>query len=351
MTEEKYMSRALKLALKGQSHTNPNPLVGAILVKNNKVIGEGFHEKFGKAHAEINAINQAGKEAKDSTLFVNLEPCYRTGNTPPCTDAIIKAGISKVVFASKDPRQKSSAKILENARIEVSDGTLKQEADFLNRKFLYFANTNLPYITIKFAASLDGKLATKTYDSKWITNEKARKYSRLLRAENQAILVGSNTVTEDNPHLGTKQKHKQDPLRIILDSALKTSIDSKVYRDSNAIVVASNKASNNKIKEFQNRNINVHKLNKDKIEVKDLLQYLAKQKIISVLVEGGGEVIGSFIDNKAANEIYAFYAPIIIGGKGPSITGAGIEKVKDALKIKSQEFKKFDDNLMIHGLL
>lgn len=352
MPEERYMSRALQLASRGKSWTNPNPLVGAVLVKNNKIIGEGFHKKFGEAHAEVEAIVAAGKEAEESTLFVNLEPCSHYGNTPPCTETIIKAGIKKVIYGSSDPSQQKSSRILLNVGIEIIPGILRSESDFLNRKFLYFAQKSLPYITVKFAASLDGKLATKTHGSKWITNEQARKYARGLRPEHQAVLVGSNTIARDNPHLGARGKNKKDPIRIVLDTELKTSVDSKVYRDSNAIVFTGKKARERDIKEFRDKNITVHQFASEKIGINDVLKYLANQKIISILVEGGGEVIGSFADSGFVNEIYAFYAPIIIGGRqSRSISGAGIEKVKDAMTIKNPKIKKFNNNFLIYGLL
>lgn len=352
MGDEKFMRRALRLAIKGESWTNPNPLVGAVLVKNNKIVGEGFHKKFSETHAEVNAIANAGKDAKGSTLLVNLEPCSHHGNTPPCTDAIINAGIKKVVYSSADPAQKKSSKILADAGIEIVPGILRTESDFLNRKFLYFYEHKLPYITVKFAVSLDGKLASKTYDSKWITNDQARKYARSLRAGHQAILIGSNTVLRDDPHLGVKVKNKKDPLRIVLDTELKTPIDSKVCRDSNAVIFTGRKASGTKIKKFSDKNITVHKSGSKKVEIEEVLKYLANQKIVSVLVEGGGEVIGSFADNKMINELYVFYAPIIIGGdKARSVSGAGIGKIQEALKIKNPKVRKFDDNFLIYGLV
>lgn len=352
MPEEKFMRQAFKLAVEGESWTNPNPLVGAILVKNNRVMGEGFYEKFSGAHAEVNAIADAGKDAKGSTLLVSLEPCSHYGNTPPCTDAIIEAGIKKVFYSSNDPSQKQSLKILAAAGIEVVPDIFKAEGDFLNRKFLHFVKNKLPYVTVKFAVSLDGKLASKTYDSKWITNDQARKYARTLRAEHQAVLVGSNTVLKDDPHLGSRIKNRKDPIRIVLDTELKTSIDSKVYRDSNAIVFVGKKASEAKIKDFQDKKITVRQLKSEKIEIREVLRCLADQKIISVLVEGGGEVIASFIDIKMINEIYAFYAPIIIGGsEARSISGQGIDKIQDAMKIKDPKLKKFNDNFLIYGLV
>jgi len=352
MPEEKFMRRALELAAQGESWTNPNPLVGAVLVKNNKIVGEGFHEKFGENHAEVKAIANAGEDAKGSTLFVNLEPCSHHGKTPPCTDAIIKAGIKKVVYASSDPSQGKPADILSDAGIKITGDVLKDEADSLNRRFLYFIKNNLPYITIKFASSLDGKLASKTFDSKWITNGEARIYARSLRAEHQAILVGSNTVVQDNPHLGVRSKDMKDPLRIVLDTELKSSIDSQVYRDSNVIVFTGNKAPGPKMQKFRGKNINVHVFNTEKINIEQVLQYLAEQKIISVLVEGGGEVIGSFADSGFINEVYAFYAPILVGGKeSPAIFGEGVKDIKDAMRIRNPKTKKFGDNFLIYGLV
>ncbi|MEX2014411.1 MAG: bifunctional diaminohydroxyphosphoribosylaminopyrimidine deaminase/5-amino-6-(5-phosphoribosylamino)uracil reductase RibD [Candidatus Saccharimonadales bacterium] len=352
MLEKEFMRRALKLASKGESWTNPNPLVGAVLVKNNKVISEGFHEKFGGNHAEVNAIAHAGKNAGGSTLFVNLEPCSHYGNTPPCTDAIIKAGIKKVIYGSSDPSQHKSSEILTNAGIEVISGVLKAEADFLNRQFLYYARNKLPYVTLKFAASLDGKLATKTYDSKWITNEHTRKYARSLRASHQAVLVGSNTVLRDDPHLGAREKNKKDPIRIVLDTGLKTQVDAKVYRDSRVIVLAGKEANDTNIDKFRDKKIIVHQFGSDKIEVHEVLKYLATQKIISVMVEGGGEVIGSFADSKIVNEVCAFYAPIIVGGGNARvISGIGVEKIQEAIKIKNPKLKKIDDNFLIYGLV
>lgn len=352
MPEEKFMRRALELAKKGRSRTSPNPMVGAVLVKNGKIVGEGFHENYGEAHAEANAINQAGKDAKGSTLFVTLEPCSHYGNTPPCTEAIIRAGVKKVVYASSDPTQKKSSKILKDGGIKIVGAVLEAEADFLNRHFLYFVKNNFPYVTIKFASSLDGKLATKTFDSKWITNEKARAYARSIRAEHQAVLVGSSTVVKDNPHLGVRTKNKKDPIRIILDTKLRTPVNSQVYRDSNVIVFAGKNAQEKKIKLLLNKNIRTYKSGSDNIEIKDVLEQLAKLKIISVLVEGGGKTLGSFVDDKAVNEVYGFYAPIIVGGeKARSLSGEGIEKIKDALKIKNSKLKRFDDNFLIHGLV
>jgi diaminohydroxyphosphoribosylaminopyrimidine deaminase/5-amino-6-(5-phosphoribosylamino)uracil reductase len=199
---------------------------------------------------------------------------------------------------------------------------------------------------------LDGKLATKTHDSKWITNDNARKYARGLRASHQTVLVGSNTVLRDDPHLGARNVKKKDPTRIVLDTELKTPINSKVYRDSNAIVLAGKKVSAAKINQFRDKKITVHQFDSEKIEIHEVLKYLAAQKIISILVEGGGEVIGSFVDSKLVNEVYAFYAPIIVGGgKARSISGIGVEKIQEAIKIKNPKLKKIDDNFLIYGLV
>src|SRR3989344_2010898 len=220
----KFLKETLKLAKKGLGKVNPNPMVGAVIVKNNKIIGKGYHKKFGYPHAEIEALKNCQQNPKGATLYVNLEPCSHFGKTPPCADAIIKAGIKKVVCCTQDPNPKALGK----TGIEISFGLLEQEARQLNEAFFTFHEKKRPFIAIKFAASLDGKIATQRGDSKWITNEKARKYSRALRKQYQAVLVGINTVLKDNPHLG-------DSLRIILGS--KIPKNSQVLRNKNILII------------------------------------------------------------------------------------------------------------------
>lgn len=308
--DKKILLQTLKLAKKGLGWTNPNPMVGAIIVKNGRIIGKGYHKKFGFPHAEIEALRNC-QQAKSATLYINLEPCTHFGKTPPCVDEIIKAGIKKVVCCSLDPNLKTHGKgvaKLKQAGISVKIGLLEDEARKLNEAFFIFHEKKRPFVAIKFAASLDGKIATHTGDSKWITNEKARRYGRSLRAQYQAVLVGKNTFLKDHPHLGARIKGKKDPLKIVLG----LSINPK--------------------------------------NIQELLSMLYKKEITSVLVEGGGKTLGSFIDAKVVDKVYAFYAPILIGGeKAVSISGKGFPTISQSLHLKNISFKKFSDNFLVTG--
>ena len=348
MNDKVFMRRAIKLARRAEGWTNPNPLVGAVIVKNGRIVGEGFHQKSGGPHAEVNAIKNAGGQAKNSTIYVSFEPCSHYGKTPPCTEAIIRGGVKKVVFACNDPAPRHSAKILRWAGLKVESGLLENEAKELNRPFLHSQQAKRPYIAVKFASSLDGKLATKTRDSKWITNEKSREFARKLRGKYQAVLVGANTVKSDNPHLGSRDSKLKDPLRIILDSDLSCPIGSQVFRDKNAVVFTTKKAPAQKVAEFEAKSIKVIKLNASKIDLKTVMDELYELNIISVFVEGGGETIGSFFDDKLVERVYAFYAPVLIGGeKAVSITGIGTSKINNSLKLAIVSRKNLGDDMLI----
>lgn len=348
-----FLKQTLKLARKGLGWTSPNPMVGAIIVKDGRVIGKGYHHMVGKNHAEVEAINSACESPTGATMFVTLEPCVIFGKTPPCTDAIIKSGIKKVVCCSLDPNKKVHGKgltKLKEAGIETSVGILEKEARLLNETFFTFHEKNRPFVAIKFAASLDGKMATRTGDSKWITNEKSRKYARGLRAEYQGLVVGINTIITDNPNLGARLKGKKDPIRIIIDPLLQILIKADVLRDKNVIIVTTNKGNEQKKEELEKNGFTVVSFQEDFIKIPDLLSELSKKEIISVLVEGGGETLGNFIDSGAVDKAYLFQAPIIIGGRQAiSIGGEGAETVNKALHLKNISYRKFDDNLLTTG--
>lgn len=349
-----FLSHALRLAKKGIGRTYPNPLVGAVIVKNGKIIGHGYHKKAGFPHAEQEALKGVTESPKGATLYVNLEPCDHQGKTPPCTNAIIQAGIKKVICCTLDPNPlvhgKGLAKLQANG-IETSVGLLEKEARSLNEAFFSFHEKKRPFIAIKFATSLDGKIATKTKDSKWITNEKARIFARKLRSEYQAILVGINTVLLDNPHLGTRRKGRPDPIRIILDSTLKIPFESQVLRDTNIIIATTRKANKEKKKKLLENGITILTFETNTISLKVLLNELYKREIINVLVEGGSSTIGSFVDEKLVDSIYAFYAPVIIGGeKGLSaVGGQGSDSIANAMRFSSMSFRYFGDNYVIYG--
>ena len=349
-----FLKETLKLAKEGIGWTNPNPMVGAVLVKNGKIIGKGCHKRVGSAHAEIEAIKSSKENVEGATLYVNLEPCNHFGRTPPCVDKIIKAQISHVVCCTLDPNPKVSGKgvaKLKKAGIAVSVGVLQDQARILNETFFSFHEKNRPFIALKFASSLDGKIATKTGESKWITNEKARTFAKRLRSQYQAVLVGVNTVIYDNPYLGVRDKTKKDPLRIILDPNLRVPLESQVLRDNNVLIVTTSLASEKKIELLKQKGITILILKNKEILLKDLLNYLKEQEIISVLVEGGGKTLGIFIDERLFDKVYAFYAPIIIGGKEgvSAIGGSGASYIKDAVRLKNLTLKKFDDNMLIIG--
>lgn len=349
-----YIKEALKFAKKGMGWTNPNPMVGAVIVKNGKIIGKGYHRKVGLPHAEIEAINNAKTNVKGATLYVNLEPCIHYGRTPPCVGVIIKSGIKRVVCSILDPNPRVHGKgieLLKNAGIEVSVGILEKEARELNEAFFTFHKKERPFIAIKFAASLDGKIATKTGDSKWITNEQARKFARNLRSQYQAILVGINTILRDDSHLGVRLKGKKDPLRIILDSRLRILLGSQVLRDNNVLIVTTKMADKEKLETLHKKGVEVISVDSEKISLSNLLSELRQREIISLLIEGGGKTLGSFVDAKLVDKVYAFYAPIIIGGKEAidSISGEGVKNIAEAIYLKSMSFKRFADNLLIIG--
>lgn len=325
--DEYFLRLALKLAKKGLSWTWPNPMVGAVLVKNGKIIGKGYHKKVGFPHAEIEAMCQGRTLTQGATLYVNLEPCSHFGRTPPCVDTIIQSGIERVVCCTLDPNPKVSGKGVEKlkqAGIEVKVRVLEKETQKLNESFFTFHIKKRPFVAIKFAASLDGKIATYTGDSKWITNEKARRFARRLRGEYQAILVGTNTVLQDDPHLGTRIKGLKDPIRIILDPYAKIPKTAQVLRDKNVIII------------------------NEQITIANLLENLKEREIISILVEGGGKMIGSFVDEGLVDKAYAFHAPIIIGGEKAvnSVGGRGFATIKEALHFKDVSFRKFNDTLL-----
>ncbi len=352
-SDELYIAETLKLATKGRGWTNPNPMVGAVIVKKGKVIGQGHHRRAGTEHAEVVALKSCTSDPRGATLYVNLEPCSHLGKTPPCTDAIIKAGIQRVVCSTLDPNPAVHGQgrdQLKAANIEFSLGIFAQEAKELNECFFSFHQKGRPFIAIKFASSLDGKMATKTGDSSWITNDSAREYARRLRAEYQAILVGSKTALHDDPHLGVRHKSAKDPLRIILDSRLRLSRDAQVLRDSNVLLVTTTRAPSEKVHYYQQQGFEVVVFKGSFIPLNVLMKKLHTMNIISVFVEGGGTIIGSFIDDMLVDKVYAFYAPVIIGGaKASHIGGDGKTEMSNAIRLQDVTFKRFNDNFLITG--
>jgi diaminohydroxyphosphoribosylaminopyrimidine deaminase/5-amino-6-(5-phosphoribosylamino)uracil reductase len=351
--DEQFMDSALKLARQAKGWTNPNPMVGAVIVKGGKIISRGYHRRAGSPHAEIEAMEAAGANLAGATLYVNLEPCAHYGRTPPCVEAIIRAGISRVVCATADPNPKVSGRGLEQLRaagIDVTVGPRSAQAEKLNEAFFVFHTKQRPFTVLKFAASLDGKLATRGGDSKWITNEQARAFARGLRAEYQAVLVGINTVLRDDPQLGARRAGRKDPLRVIIDSRLQLPLGSQVLRDNNVLVATTAGTPTGKKRLLERRGVQVLSFPGKTVPIAKLAAALGKQEIISLLVEGGGQILGSFIDEGIADKVYAFYAPLLVGGaKAVSIQGRGADKMQSATRLANLNFKRFQDNFLVSG--
>ena len=352
-SDETFMREALRLAEKGAGWTNPNPMVGAVIVKGRRIIARGFHKRAGRSHAEVEALKEAGEEARGATLYVNLEPCTHFGKTPPCVDAIIQAGIKCVVCATKDPNPRVNGKgiaRLRNAGIPVYVGASAKEAKTLNEAFFTFHQKKRSFIALKYAASLDGKLSTRTGDSKWITNRAARAHARSLRGSYQAVLVGIKTVLSDDPHLGVRARGKKDPIRVVLDPRLRIPLYARVLRDRNVILATSRSTPQYKKNILEKRGVTVLSFKGRKIPLRALVAELSKRNIVSILVEGGGKIIGSFLDERLFDRVYAFYAPVLIGGKDAStIEGRGAQTLRGASHLNDVSVMRFGDNTLTSG--
>lgn len=355
-SDQFYMKLALMLARKGMEGASPNPLVGSVVVKNDKVVGEGYHKRYGEAHAEVNALNNAGKKAKGATLYLNLEPCCHFGKTPPCTDAVIKAGIKRVVAGMTDPNPKVSGKgfdALRNAGIEVHTGVLEEECRKLNEAFTKRVTTGRPFVILKTAASLDGKTATKYRESKWITSEASRSHVHKLRKQVDAIMTGIGTVLADDPLLTPRiGRVKKLPLRVVVDSLLRVPASAKVA-GVNTLFVTTDNAPAEKVEflESQKSQVEIFKSMNSKVDMTLVMDYLGKRGINSVLVEAGPELSGSLLREGLVDKVVFFYAPKIIGGAGSPgmVGGGGIEKLSDAIQLRDIKIKKFSDDIMIEG--
>ena len=354
MSDSKYMQLALNLAKKGVGKTSPNPLVGAVVVKNGKIIGTGYHRKAGEEHAELIALKDVGRKIKSATLYVNLEPCCHFGHTPPCTDEIINSGIEKVVCAMIDPNPKVNGKGIESLKrnkIKVEVGLLENEAKNLNEIYIKYITSGLPFVILKWASTLDGKIATLEGDSKWISNEESRKLAHKLRSRVDAVLVGVKTVIKDNPELGTRLVRGKNPIKIILDTKGRIPLDSEIVSNagSQRTILATVCA---KKENFKNTGLELWKLRENKNGQVDLLEFLKKageNKISSILVEGGQKVLTSFMKVKLADKIYCFMAPKIIGRGLETFGNLAVSKISDSFELKDSEIKKIEDNVLITG--
>ncbi|WP_457755695.1 bifunctional diaminohydroxyphosphoribosylaminopyrimidine deaminase/5-amino-6-(5-phosphoribosylamino)uracil reductase RibD [Thermodesulfatator indicus] len=354
-----FMRIALKEGRKGLGRTSPNPPVGAVVVKDGQIVGKGYHRLAGTPHAEVHALREAGEKARGATIYVTLEPCNHYGKTPPCTQAILKAGIKRVVIGARDPNPKAQggADFLRVNGLEVTTGILAEECAELCRFFLKTVKERRPWIIAKAAMSLDGRIATRTGDSKWITGEKARRFGHRLRHICDAILVGKNTVLKDDPLLTCRLKGGKNPVRIILDSKLSLPLDRQVFlnKEAQTVVACNNEAPRNKEKELKKLGVIVWRLpvENSQVDLKALLKRALNQDILSILVEGGAEVHGSFFDQGLVDEIAFFYGPVIIGGKSSpcAIGGDGSALLAQASRLSKFSFKRLGDSLLVRGYL
>lgn len=357
--DEKYMRLAMQLAGNAIGRTSPNPLVGAVIVKDNRVVGCGWHRKAGTPHAEVHALNQAGELAQGADVYVTLEPCAHYGKTPPCSKALVEAKVKNVYGGLLDVNPKVAGKgfkILEDAGIHVEYGFLQDELRKQNEVFFKWIEHKKPFIILKAAMTLDGKIATATGQSKWITNETSRAYGYKLRDIYDGIMVGINTVIEDNPMLTARVDGGKNPIRIVVDSSLKIDINANVVQDKSAktIVATTDKADKDKILKLQAQDVDVIVVDKDendKVDIEKLLDILGQQNICSILVEGGATLSGSFVAKKLVDKVYFFIAPKIIGGKEAKtpVAGTGILNLQEALALKDIQIEKLEEDVLIIG--
>ena len=347
------------LAAQAQGRTAPNPLVGCVIVKGDQIVGEGWHEGPGLDHAEIAALKSAGNKARGATCYVTLEPCNHTGRTGPCSVALIEAGIAEVSYAMADPNPvaRGGAARLSEASIKVTHGIFEKEARVLNRFWLHHLAVKRPFVVAKFAASLDGKIATAHGDSKWITGQGARNRAHDLRREVDAIIVGADTVITDDPTLtarsGLQETHY--PMRIVLDSTARTSPGAKIYdrAGKGAILVTTKAAQESRLAQFREHGVEILTLDvghNGRPDLDALLNDLGARGLTGVMVEGGGAVLGSFFDEGLVDEVWAFIAPIIIGGAGQSpVAGVGISSIADAFRLEDIETQVLCPDILVRG--
>ena len=357
--DEKYMRLAMQLAGNAIGRTSPNPLVGAVIVKDNRVVGCGWHRKAGTPHAEVHALNQAGELAQGADVYVTLEPCAHYGKTPPCAKALVEAKVKNVYGGLLDVNPKVAGKgfkILEDAGIHVEYGFLQDELRKQNEVFFKWIEHKKPFVVLKAAMTLDGKIATATGQSKWITNETSRAYGYKLRDIYDGIMVGINTVIEDNPMLTARVDGGKNPIRIVVDSSLKIDINANVVQDKSAktIIATTDKADKDKILKLQAQDVDVIVVDKDendKVDIEKLLDILGQQNICSILVEGGATLSGSFVAKKLVDKVYFFIAPKIVGGKEAKtpVAGTGILNLQEALALKDIQIEKLEEDVLIIG--
>jgi len=353
------MQRALELAERGRGAVEPNPLVGAVVVRDDICVGEGWHQRFGEAHAEVNALAAAGEAARGATLYVSLEPCCHHGKTPPCTDAVLRAGIGRVVAAMRDPFPAVSgqgAAVLRSANVQVEIGLCEVDARCLNAPYLKLVETGVPYVHLKWAMTLDGKIATRTGDSKWISNDTSRQHVHELRGRVDAVIVGIGTALADDPLLTARPPGKRTAVRVVLDSRARLPLTSRLAttaREVPTLVCSSSNAPSDRTAALRDLGCEVLIVpaNVARLDIVKVLGELGRRRYTNVLVEGGSEVFGSFLDARAVDEVHAFLATKLAGGRdAPTAAGGqGVDRIADALALSHRSVEILDSDVYVRS--
>jgi len=349
------MGLAIRLAEKGRGLTSPNPMVGCIIVKRGRIVGRGWHKKAGTEHAEVLAISEAGKKAANSTMYVNLEPCSHWGRTPPCTEKIVEAGVREVIIGMKDQNPLVDGfRELKFRGLKTKIGILEKEAKKLNEAYIKYIKNKRPFVIVKVAMSLDGRIATSTGSSKYITSREARTYVHGLRSEVDAVMVGLNTVLRDNPELTPRLVKGKDPMKIVVDSKLKIPKSCNLMKEpAKLIIAATNKAPKSSIKRLQHKGATViiAKSKNGMVDLEDLMKQLGKHEITSVMIEGGSQLNSSAIKAGVVDKVLIFTAPKLIGNGIGAIGSLGIKKISDAIDLKNPVCRRIGRDMMVEGYL
>jgi diaminohydroxyphosphoribosylaminopyrimidine deaminase/5-amino-6-(5-phosphoribosylamino)uracil reductase len=358
MDDEYWMKRALRLAEKGRGRTSPNPMVGAVLVKAGKVVGEGYHAKAGEPHAEILALRQAGRSARGATLYINLEPCTHYGRTPPCAPRVVEAGIKKAVIGMEDPNplvRGKGIRSLKNAGIEVLEGILGEECRTLNEAFCHYIVEKRPFVILKVAATLDGKIAARSGESKWVSGESSRRLVHRLRDRVDGILIGVGTLLRDDPLLTARVKGARDPFRIILDSRLRIPEGARVVRNlpERTIIASTRAAPGKKVERLEKKGVRVLIVDSKagRVDLRSCLRRLGEIGLVTLMVEGGSRVNGAFLDERLFDKFLLFLSPRLIGDPHAigMFDGKGFKHLKDATPLERLKTRRIGQDILIEG--
>ena len=356
--DDRWMERALRLAEKGRGRTSPNPMVGALLVKGGRKVGEGYHAKAGGPHAEVVALGKAGRKAKGATLYLNLEPCTHYGKTPPCAPAVIEAGVKRVVIGMKDPNplvNGTGVKALRRAGLDVEIGILEKECQRLNEAFCKYIVNREPYVILKAAATLDGKIATRNGESQWMTGEASRHFVHKLRDQVDGVAVGIGTVLKDDPRLTARIKGGKDPYRIIFDGRLRIPENAKVIEilPEKTIIATTELAPRDKVERLEKKRVQVFIFDtkEGRVNLKSCLFKLGEMGMMSLLVEGGSQINGSFLDEGLVDKILFFLSPKLIGDRDALgiFGGHGVTSLEEAIPLNQLKIRKFGEDILLEG--